>query len=47
MEAPGGVLLDDEEAARPRPAAPEGLGRAVGIALPPVGVELGRPLVDH
>ncbi len=47
MEAPGGVLLDDEEAAHPGPATPEGLRGAVGVALLPVGVELRRPLVDH
>jgi hypothetical protein len=41
------MLLDDEEPARPRPTTPERLGSTVGVALPPVGVELRRPLVDH
>jgi hypothetical protein len=47
VEAPAGVLLDDEEAAHPGPATPEGLRGAVGVARPPVAVELRRPLVDH
>jgi hypothetical protein len=47
VQAPGGVLLDHEERPRPRPPAPEGLRGAVRIALLPVGVELGWPLVDH
>ena len=47
VEPPGGMLLDDEEAPRPRPPAPEGLRGAVRVALPPVGVQLRRPLVHH
>ena len=47
VQAPGGVLLDDEQMARPRPPPSERLRGAVGIALPPVGVQLRRSLVDH
>ena len=46
VQAPGGVLLDDEEPARLRPPPPKGRG-CVGVALLPVGAEPGTPLVDH
>src|SRR5262249_25489251 len=42
VKPPGGMLLDDEEAPRPRPAAPEGLGGPIRIALAPVGLEAWR-----
>ena len=39
MEAPGGVFLDHEQASLAPTPGTEGLGRALGIALLPVGVE--------
>ena len=41
MQAPGSVLLNDEQATVATTPGAEGLGRALGIALVPVGVEWG------
>jgi hypothetical protein len=41
METPGGVLLHHERPAVAATPRAEGLGRALGIALVPVGVERG------
>ena len=47
MKPPRGVLLDHEALAGALPAAAEGLGRAVRVPFPPVGLELRCAFVDH
>jgi hypothetical protein len=39
MQPPRGVLLDHEQTPVARAPRPEGLGRALGVALLPVGLE--------